>query len=198
LNKNEHPVRAYSNGGYFAFGEDCDQETANTQNATYVYEDGKILEFEVRGLYTAGEAGLDIKIGNIFYGTEGYLELDGDTWKTYMGREKTPGASSEDEAQAQAAASTGGQDLGFMPAPGGGGHYQNFLTAVRSGKMEDLTCDIEEGFRSTVLPHLANISYRLGREVQFDGANEKFVNDKEADAMLSREYREPYVVEENV
>jgi hypothetical protein len=114
-----------------------------------------------------------------------------------MGREKTPGASSEDES-AQATAGNGGQDLGYLAAPGGGGHYQNFLTAVRSGKMEDLTCDIEEGFRSTVLPHLANISYRLGREVQFDGANEKFVNDKEADAMLSRDYREPYVVEENV
>ena len=64
--------------------------------------------------------------------------------------------------------------------------------------MEDLTCDIEEGYRSTALPHMANISYRLGRELKFDGSKEKFVNDEEANGMLSREYREPYVVEENV
>jgi len=195
LNKNEHPVKIHSNGGYFAFADVCSQETANTQTATYTYDDGKMLEFEVRGLYTGAESGLDIKIGNIFYGTEGYLELNRDNWKTYMGRDKTPGPSSDDEA---AKAESGGQALGYLAAPGGGGHYQNFLAAVRSGNMEDLTCDIEEGYHSTVLPHLANISYRLGREVQFDGSKEKFVNDKEADAMLSREYREPYVVEENV
>jgi len=198
LNKNEHPVKIHSNGGYFAFGDVCAQETANTQTATYTYDDGKMLEFEVRGLYTAGESGLNVKIGNVFYGTEGYLELDGDTWKSYLGRENEPGPSSDDEADTAQATSNGGQELGYLAAPGGGGHYQNFLTAVRSGNIEDLTCDIEEGYLSTVLPHLANISYRLGREVQFDGSKEKFVNDKEADAMLSREYREPYVVEENV
>ena len=47
-------------------------------------------------------------------------------------------------------------------------------------------------------PHLANISYRLGREVIFDGGKEKFVGDSEADRMLTRNYRKPYVVPENV
>jgi hypothetical protein len=45
-----------------------------------------------------------------------------------------------------------------------------------------------------VLPHLANISYRLGRELRFDGAKEKFVQDPEADKMLTRDYRKPYVI----
>ncbi len=35
---------------------------------------------------------------------------------------------------------------------------------------------------------------KLGRELTFDGAKEKFVKDKEADAMLTRDYRKPYVV----
>ena len=51
---------------------------------------------------------------------------------------------------------------------------------------------------STCLPLLANVSYRLGRELKFDNAKEKFVNDAEADAMLSRKYREPYVVPDKV
>jgi hypothetical protein len=46
---------------------------------------------------------------------------------------------------------------------------------------------------------LANISHRLGRGLNFDGATEKFVKDPEADAMLSRkEYRKPYIVPDKV
>jgi hypothetical protein len=45
---------------------------------------------------------------------------------------------------------------------------------------------------------LSNISYRLGRQLTFDGAKEKFVNDAEADALLTRKYREPFVVPQKV
>jgi hypothetical protein len=48
------------------------------------------------------------------------------------------------------------------------------------------------------LCHLANISYRLGRSLKFVGAQEKFARDAEADAMLTRNYRKPYVVPEVV
>jgi predicted dehydrogenase len=66
LNKSEYPVRIKCTGGYFAF--ESDQETPNTQMATLEYADGKILQFEVRGLYTNGED--QIKIGNLFYGRD--------------------------------------------------------------------------------------------------------------------------------
>ena len=61
-----------------------------------------------------------------------------------------------------------------------------------------LNCDINEGFYSSALPHLGNISYRLGRELKFMGDYEKFANDPEADTMLTRNYRKPYVVPEDV
>ena len=51
---------------------------------------------------------------------------------------------------------------------------------------------------SAALPAMANISYRLKRELTFDGAKEKFVNDPEADKMLTRDYRKPYVVPDMV
>jgi len=85
-----------------------------------------------------------------------------------------------------------------MKAPGGGSHYVNFLDAIRAGNNETLHCDILDGYMSAALPALANISYRLGRELTFDGAAEKFVKDKEADKMLTREYRKPYIVPEVV
>jgi hypothetical protein len=85
-----------------------------------------------------------------------------------------------------------------LTGAGGEGHLDNFIHAVRSGNKEDLTCDIEVGYMSTALPHLANISYRLGRKLTFDGAKEKFVDDNAADEMLTRQYRAPYVVPESV
>ncbi len=196
LQKDSHPTKVYSTGGYHAFGDECSQETPNMQTANFEYDDGKILQFEVRGLYTGSEADLNVEIGNLFYGTEGWMEVNGSDWKTFMGRKNEPGPSSADDATATA--NTNDKPLEYLAAPGGGGHYANFIAAVRSAKKDDLTCDIEEGYLSTVLPHLANISYRLGREVIFDGKEEKFKNDAEADAMLTRDYRAPYVVESNI
>ena len=187
LNKNEHPVKVYSMGNIFGISPtECSQETPNTQTSMLKYKDGKILEFETRGRYTNAEAGLGIRIGNTFYGTEGYLEIDGDTWKAYRMRENKPFAGT----------AVGGKptDPTFMAPPGGSNHYGNFIDAIRSGKNEDLHADILEGFMSAALPAMSNISFRLGRELEFDGAKEKFINDPEADKMLTREYRKPYVI----
>ena len=61
-----------------------------------------------------------------------------------------------------------------------------------------LYCPITEGFLSSALPLLANISYRKGRQLKFDANSEKFVSDKEADALLTRNYRKPYIVPDQV
>jgi predicted dehydrogenase len=192
LNKNEHPVSVYSIGGIFGIDPDeCAQETPNTQTSLYKYRDGKILEFETRGRYTNDESSLGIRIGNMFYGTEGYLELEGDTWKAFRKREKEPFAGSEISEKKPV-------DPTFMAAPGGADHYANFIDAIRTGNNETLHCDIIDGFYSSALPILANISYRLGRELRFMGDYEKFANDPEADTMLTRVYRKPYVINDEV
>ncbi|MGQ9619890.1 MAG: Gfo/Idh/MocA family protein [Bacteroidales bacterium] len=189
LNKNEHPVYIYSMGGLFGIDpKECSQETPNTQTSLFKYKDGKILEFETRGRYTNSEAPLDVRIGNIFYGTEGWLEINGSQWRAYRQREEKPFAGS----------GIGEKVTDVMAPPGGGSHYGNFIDAIREGKNETLNCYIYEGYMSSVLPALANISYRLGRHLIFDGEKEKFVKDKEADQMLTRIYRKPYVVPEQV
>ena len=57
---------------------------------------------------------------------------------------------------------------------------------------------IEEGFHSCALIHLANISYRLGRTLDFDPVAMKFIGDKEANAMLTKEYRKGFEVPDKV
>ncbi|HEY2931574.1 MAG TPA: Gfo/Idh/MocA family oxidoreductase [Acidobacteriota bacterium] len=186
LNKNEYPVKIKCAGGHFAF--DDDQETPNTQMATLEYADGKILQFEVRGLYTNDED--KIKIGNLYFGTKGWMHLNEGTWKTYLGRNNEPGPSMDGK---------GGDSMDLMGSGDEEGHFENFVKAVRSRKMEDLTGDIETGHLSTALCHLCNISYRVGREVRFDGKSETFGNDSEANALLKRKaYRKPFVVPEKV
>ena len=46
----------------------------------------------------------------------------------------------------------------------GGNHFANFIAALRSGRREDLNADVLEGHRSTAVPHLGNISLRLGEK----------------------------------
>ena len=79
-----------------------------------------------------------------------------------------------------------------------GNHYQNFVDAIRANDMSVLNGDIEEGFYSCALIHLGNIAYRLGRTLEFDPETMKFKHDEEANVMLTREYREPFVVSEKV
>lgn len=193
LNKNEHPVTVYSTGGIYGIDpKECAQETPNTQTSLFTYADGKVLEFETRGRYTNAESSLNIRIGNMFYGTDGYLELNGSTWKAFKKRDREPFAGSA------VATSSTPKDPTFRAAPGGTEHFANFLDAVRSGNDYDLHCDIREGFLSTALPLLANISYKLNRKLNFKGKYEKFANDPEADMLLTRNYRKPYVVPEEV
>ncbi len=195
LNKNEHPVSVYSTGGIYGISpEECAQETPNTQTSIIKYADGKIIEFETRGRYTNTESPMGVDIGVLFYGTEGYLELkawdgDGDKWKAYRKREKEPFAGSGMTGPRQAPSLTGSDAAE---------HYANFVNAVRSGKDSELTAGIEQGYYSSALPLLANVSYRVGRELRFNGKTEKFINDKEADAYLTRSYRKPFIVPDNV
>jgi len=190
LNKNEHPVSVFSSGGIYGIDRtQCEQETPNTQLTIAKYNDGKILEFETRGRYSNSESGLGIKIGNIFYGSEGYLEIDGSTWRAYRNKESEPFAGSK-VIQANASETLTGSSNTE--------HFVNFLDAIKSGNNETLHCDILDGHYSSAVPFLANISYRLGREIRFMGSSEKCINDPAADAMLTRKYRSPYVVPSKV
>jgi predicted dehydrogenase len=187
LGKSEHPVRIRSAGGYF--GPEASQETPDVQTSIFEYADGKILEFATRGTCT-NEEGTQ-KIGNLFYGTKGWLYIDGDgrKWQSYLGRkdEKGPGSDLPPEQ--------GGSDP-LVQTSVESPHYRNFIEALRACDPTKLTCDILEGHLSAALPHLANVSYRVGRALAFDGKAETIVGDEEAGSLLTRPYRKPFVVPE--
>ncbi len=184
LNKNEHPVKIQSSGGYFG-EQPTAQETPDIHNTMFEYADGTLLEFSTRGEFTNDEG--TQRIGNLFYGSKGWVWIDGDgrDWQSYGPKnEKGPGSKGPAE---------GGSDPNVLTSiefP----HYQNFVDAIRSNDPKILTCDIMEGHLSSTLPHLANIAYVVGHSLVFDGKSETFKDDKKADALLTREYRKGYEV----
>jgi predicted dehydrogenase len=203
-------------------------ETANTQVVIMPYGK-KALVFEVRGLETAPYK--DAMVGNIIEGTDGYVVI---------------GRAAQDGART-AAFDKSGKLIKPLTGAGGdgeGGHFGNFIAAVRSRRRQDLKADCQEGHLSSALCHLGNISYRLGEPVTpqalvsklntlkvsdnvqdtfertrthladnevdiaatkltlgqwitLDPANERFRDNDQANAMLTRNYRAPYVVPAN-
>ena len=120
------------------------------------------------------------------------MHLNGASWKTFFGRENEPGPSFDPATSGDQA------DPMNLSGSGSSGHFLNFITAVRSGDWSDLTADILDGHKSTSMIHLANISYRTGRELEFDSHSERFIGDDQANGYLTRKYRYPYVVPDEV
>ncbi len=69
-------------------------------------------------------------------------------------------------------------------------HKRNFLEAMRTRKPP--SADAQVGHLGSIPGHLANISYRVGRRIRWDGREETIPGDPEAAALLGREYRAPW------
>jgi predicted dehydrogenase len=140
LNENRLCERTFSLGGRFGY-EDAG-ETANTQVVVHDYGPRQLI-FEVRGLPT--EAYKEAKVGIIIEGTKGYLVMT-----TYDNG---------------TAFDLDGKPIKQFKGGGDNYHYSNFQDAVRKRDYKTLNADVEEGHLSSALCHLANISLRLGTEV---------------------------------
>jgi len=211
------PKSVITFGGRFT-GKD-QAETPNTEVTVMDY-DGTLLIFEVRGQKSEGYYGQGV--GNVLHFEEGIV----------AGSQFYPKGGKKGEALAKV-------EPEKKPA---GDHFGNFIDCVKSRKSDDLNAEIAVGHVSAGLCHLANISYRLGkdeafsaktgavkgndfatetlarteeylkgngvkleeqvlrvgRKLEFDGATEKFKNDADANALLTRKYRAPYTVADKV
>ncbi len=202
------PNKISAVGGHFMFDDDQETPNTLNCSYEFDLPDGKrkMLVFEVRHWISNHEAGIGAgaerklpksaqaagkqprlgpeaggqnTIGNIFYGSNGYLVVgdeDANSYKAWLGE---------------------GQELG-PSGHAGGDHYANFIDCVRTRKKENLNAPIEEGHISCALVHLANASYRLGRTLRFDPETEQVIGDDEANRMLRGAYRDPFVVPEEV
>jgi len=161
------PVKAYSAGGRYKWDDDA--ETPNTQLSTMTYADGSMLEFEIRNVGSYDEAGKTT--GNHFLCDDGYYVQD----QGFFDYNQEP---IEVESE--------------MPETFG--TWGNFLNAVRTRSKANVHGTALDGHLSCTHIHVANIAYRLGRSLEFDPKTERFVNDDEANAMVSRQYAKGFEV----
>ncbi len=129
-------------------------DTAN--NLVSICKSGdKTLIHEVRALKT--DPLLSAWLGNIFYGTDGVVVLNG--WGT--------GFAMDPKGNVVEYFNKGAK--GFTP---GTEHVQNFVDAVKSGNPGDLHAEIREGHLSAGFGHAATISYRLGKQAPIGAVKE--------------------------
>ncbi|WP_031494975.1 Gfo/Idh/MocA family protein [Bryobacter aggregatus] len=169
--KQKMAVSVRSTGGRFGYKDQG--ETPNSQNVTWTFADGSSIVGQLRGLYTDEPMSWD------FFGSKGHMHMFSDgRFRITMGRSKKPEPEMEYYSDID--------------------HFAKFTEAVRTRNSKLIEAEIEETAISTALCHQGNISYRLKRELKFDPATMLFVNDKEANALVTRKYRAPYVVPERV
>jgi predicted dehydrogenase len=129
-------------------------------------------------LYAANNAEKH-NIGAYFYGTKGTFHMgwqDGWTFYPASGREairhEDPQLDKPDDQNIR-------------------GLWADFLSCIETGRRP--VCDIEIGHRSTNMALLGMLSYKVGRSIRWDGEKEVIIGDPEANKLLKREYRKPWV-----
>jgi predicted dehydrogenase len=177
-----YPRRIASTGGIYVQREGRANIT-DTQTVTFDYGEQTVL-WEHRTWGRPEEP--PVTWGVNFYGQNGTLQVTLEYWEYRPnGKEKPERHEAERDKV---------DDPAFeraVVAPAGRAHWRNFLECVRTRALP--VADIEEGHVSTALCTLGNVAQQLGRTLTWDAERERFVKDEEADRLLQRPYRKPWV-----
>ena len=71
-------------------------------------------------------------------------------------------------------------------------HTADFFRSIRS--RQDPVSPVEAGQAASTLGNVSDIALRLGRQLKWDPAQDRFVGDDEANAMLTRPERSPWTI----
>jgi predicted dehydrogenase len=181
------PRRVSSEGGILV-DKQAKANISDTQTAIFDYDDLKVV-WQHRTWGAAPDPQYDW--GATFYGDQGTLKVSvyGYDFTPADGRgaihrdvtyefDKYP----EDRTEPR---------LETHVAPAIRYHLRNFLEAIAArGKP---VADIEEGYISTASCILANLSMKLGRTLAWDAERQRIRADEEANRLLRRPYRSPWV-----
>jgi len=192
----DQPLTVNASGSRYAVGGLGDQP--DVLQVTYEYP-GFVLSYEAintssfgsiarltPGMAMHGAKGeIDRPNGMAFYGSNGTVIAD------RLGYETVPPGPKSTSRLAGGASEHA--PLGRMhennPEPTLA-HGQHFIRCIREG--ERPRCDALTGHRSSLVAHLGNVSYKVGRKLWWDGQDEKLISDPEASKHLGRVARKPW------
>ncbi len=179
----DYPTKVISGGGRFHFNDDW--ETPDTQTITYNFANNTGCTWEGRSCngYESEGSGR----GVIFYGEKGTIVYPGaNSFKIFDNDKNTLIEEVKDNTPFDPTNKVSPfETLDTI-------HLKNFVEAVREN--EKINAPILEGHKSTLLPQLGNIAFRVGRALNCDPANGHILNDNEAMRLWSREYEKGWNV----
>lgn len=177
----KYPRKIFCTGGRQIAGppvlneKEQTHDTPDHQLATFEFEEFTCT-WEHRKF--AGNATEKHSIGAYFYGTNGILHIGWrDGWTFYPGNNREPQIHENPELQ-----EPDGHNLNLL--------WADFLDAIESKRPAVARIDLAH--RSSVLPLLGMVSWRVGRSIEWDGSKEQVINDPKANELLQRPYRAPW------
>jgi predicted dehydrogenase len=126
----------------------------DSMDATFMFPGNKVIKWD--GQSRNGQRTYGFGRGTIIYGTDGSVFMDRNGYKLFDRKGKLL-KESQSESQEAGTALGGGGDMSTL-------HVVNFFDAIR-GKAK-VRSAIDEGAKSVLLCHLANISYRINKSFQ--------------------------------
>lgn len=181
------PKRISSSGGILV-EKQSRANTPDTQTATFEYDDLDVV-WNHRSWGTSPDK--DYPWGAILYGEKGTLKLSVNSYDfipngngkamhgdVVMELDKYP----EDKTE---------KDLEKHVAPAVRGHMLDLLANIESRGRP--IADIEQGHISSASCILANVALQVGRTLVWDPKSHRVIGDNEANKLLARPYREPWV-----
>jgi predicted dehydrogenase len=169
------PKQITARGGRMML-RDHASEYPDNLNVAYEYPDGKLLIYENYPFTAYGLHGFDN--GNVFYGTEGYMVFSRrGAFGVFLGPKNKPGPTEGKELRGR---------TGYPE------HMADFLNAIRQRTPTRAAPEIAH--RSCALVHLGEIAYLTEGRLAFDPESQRFVDCEPANKLLTKAYREPYVL----
>jgi predicted dehydrogenase len=189
----EAPRGVFATGGKFVI--DDNREIPDTMEAVWEYDGGTLVTFsQFNANNSPGNArGWELE----FRGTKGTLLMqEGAGLEVIPEKNRTrelpalsPLARKENAEQSRAVQAVM-KPIVLKGKADTADHARNFLDCVKS--RTPTNCPVETGHRSTTATLLARIAFQRRRYLQWDGKNERVLNDPEANRLLSYEYRAPW------
>jgi predicted dehydrogenase len=181
------PTQISSYGGIFV-QKDGKSNTSDTQSAIFEYPDLSVV-WQHRTWGSAPDK--DYPWALFLYGDKGTLKASVTRYDFIPRGQGQPIHRDCVYEREQFPEDVTEKDIELHAAPATRLHMLDFLKAIEDRSRP--VADIEEGHISTASCILANLAMKLGRQLVYDPAAKKIVDDAEANELLLRPYRKPWV-----
>ena len=171
--KSPIPKSVSALGGRFAY-PDLFEETPDTLTTLYEFEGFNMVWDSAMGI---DNGSYNRDHGIAFIGNNGTLILNRGGWEVIEERQ-----SKNKVVKPFVEKSDNGLDK----------HWENFVSVVKSRKMEDLHCPIQAGAHVATVAQMGNIAYRSGKKLEWNDTEHQFTDHAINKQYLMKEYHNGY------